>query len=203
MIINSNNISQLIDSWFSKSIFKTIESDFDNTINYEEVLSIFKFDYNRYFPLEKNIQLDKLLTRPEIIGILLYRIARQFYLKGNESNANIHSNLATFLTGFEIYYTSDIDKGIKFNHGIGTVIGARTKIGKNAIIHHNVTLGDKDGGRPNLLDNVIVFPGAKIIGNITIGNNCVIGANCVCTINVPDNHIAVGIPARIIKKNKK
>src|SRR5690242_6756085 len=100
----------------------------------------------------------------------------------------------------EIYYSAEIGKGLKVNHGLGTVIGARTKIGENVLLHHGVTFGDKNGKRPCVKDNVTIYAGAKILGDITIGNNAIIGANSVCFSNVPDNATAAGVPARIIKK---
>lgn len=58
-------------------------------------------------------------------------------------------------------------------------------------------------GVPTIGDNVIIFAGAKIIGNVKIGNNTVIGANAVVTHNIPDNSVAVGIPAKVISNNSK
>ena len=55
------------------------------------------------------------------------------------------------------------------------------------------------GGAPTIGDNCIIYPGAKIFGKITIGNNVVIGANAVVNKDVPDNAIVAGVPARIIR----
>jgi serine O-acetyltransferase len=73
-------------------------------------------------------------------------------------------------------------------------------IGKNATIYNGVTIGlkhDDDKLGPVLGDNVYVGTGAKVLGNIKIGNNVSIGANAVVIGDVPDNCIAVGIPARV------
>jgi len=51
---------------------------------------------------------------------------------------------------------------------------------------------------PEIGDNVYIGPGAKIIGNIKIGNNAAIGANCVVTKDVPENGVVVGVPGRVI-----
>ena len=51
---------------------------------------------------------------------------------------------------------------------------------------------------PRIGNNVILFAGAKVIGNVTIGNNVVVGANAVVTHDVPDNAVVAGIPARVI-----
>jgi serine O-acetyltransferase len=137
--------------------------------------------------------------RAELQGILLYRIAREYYLVGNPV-CDTYAALGRWLSGFEIYYSAEVGESFKINHGMGTVIGARSLIGENATFHHGITLGDKSGGRPSLKNNVIVYAGAMILGNITIGNDCVIAANSVCLINVPDGATVAGSPAKIIKE---
>ena len=124
-------------------------------------------------------------------------ISRAYFLKNEEIPALHLSNLGRIISGFEIFYTAEIGVGIKINHGLGTVIGARCKIGKNALIHQNVTLGDKNEQRPVLLDNVTIYAGAKVLGGIICGNNSIIAANCVCLVDVPDNGVIVGIPGKI------
>jgi len=97
----------------------------------------------------------------------------------------------------------------QFPHGLnGIIISNKAKIGKNAIILHQVTIGTAmvkektrdELGAPIIGDNVYIGAGAKIIGEITIGDNCIIGANAVVTKNIPDNCTAVGVPA-VIRKN--
>lgn len=75
-------------------------------------------------------------------------------------------------------------------------------IGKNCNISHLVTLGVSNRGTrkgvPTIGDNVYIGPGAKIIGNIIVGNHAAIGANCVVTKDVPDNAVVVGVPGKVI-----
>ncbi|WP_204317734.1 serine O-acetyltransferase [Neobacillus sedimentimangrovi] len=92
-----------------------------------------------------------------------------------------------------------IGKGFKLDHFLGVVIGRDVIIGDNCKIYQQVTLGQKDGKYPIIGNNVVIFPGAKIIGGIKIGNNVQIGTNAVVLHDVPDNSIAVGVPARIIR----
>jgi serine O-acetyltransferase len=200
MELNPLTIGLELKKWFSKSIYDSSEIDFDDHSGYKKILEIFRFDYNRYYPNDITISLESVLKRHELVGILLYRCARYYYLNGKEKNAACFSNLSTFLSGFEMYYTADIGKGLKINHGLGTVIGTRSIIGENALIHHGVTLGDKNGGRPTLGNNVIVYPGAKILGAVQIGDNSIIGANSVCMISAPENSIIAGNPAKILTK---
>lgn len=88
---------------------------------------------------------------------------------------------------------------------MGIVIGETAVIGNDCVIFHGVTLGGVNSSKtkrhPTLKNNVIVGTGAKILGNITIGENVKIGANSVVLKDIPDNAVAVGMPARVIKKD--
>lgn len=101
-----------------------------------------------------------------------------------------------------------VGKNTEFMHsGMGTTIHAKAVIGDNCKIFQNVTIGSKwsngkcENEAPVIGDNVVIGAGAAILGNITIGNNVIIGANAVVITNVPDNSIAVGVPA-VIKERK-
>ena len=75
-------------------------------------------------------------------------------------------------------------------------------VGKSFWINQNVTIGARDAsGYPTIGDNVYVFTGAIVLGNITIGNNVKIGAGSVVVKSVPDNCVVIGNPARIIRKD--
>ncbi|WNM20225.1 serine O-acetyltransferase [Flavobacterium capsici] len=200
MIFDENECGKIIKELFEKYYF-TIETEltFDDFELYNKCIEIFKFDYFRYYN-NYDLKIQNIFLRIELIGILLYRIANQYHKIGKDNIAIHYSNLGRLISGFEIYFSSDIGKGLKVNHGLGTVIGARVIIGENALIHQNVTLGDKAGGRPVLKNNVIVYAGAKILGAIVCGNNSIIGANSVCLIDVPENSSVVGIPGKIYKK---
>lgn len=99
---------------------------------------------------------------------------------------------------------ADIGKGTKFWHrGIGCTVHYNAKIGRDCRILPNVMIGSKFAGgvpdvrTPVIGNNVFIGTGAVIVGNITIGDNAIIGANAVVTKDVPDNHYAVGIPAKM------
>lgn len=98
-----------------------------------------------------------------------------------------------------------IKSKLKLPHPVGIVIGGdfgniTTVIGKNVTIYQNVTIGRKDDNYPKIGDNVIIYAGAVVIGDVHIGNNVIIGANAVVTHDVPDNCVVAGIPAKIIKR---
>ncbi len=86
--------------------------------------------------------------------------------------------------------------------GIGVVIHQRAVIGKNVTISQQVTIGGKSGkvGVPVIGDDVYLGAGAKILGDIKIGNRVVVGANSVVVKDVPDDAVVAGVPARVIRK---
>lgn len=97
-----------------------------------------------------------------------------------------------------------------FPHGLmGIFISDETKIGKNAVIFQQVTIGavrtkgSKKTGNPTIGDNCYIGAGAKIIGNVKIGNNCRIGANAVVYEDMPDNSVALCSPTIIKTKKEK
>lgn len=91
--------------------------------------------------------------------------------------------------------------GIRFRHHSCIVMNGSVIIGKNCTLHQGVTLGKsfagEKAGDPILSDNVVVFAGAKIIGNVHIGSH-VVGANAVVINDVPDFCVVAGVPAKII-----
>ena len=107
--------------------------------------------------------------------------------------------------GISIPRGASIGPGFRIYHFGTIVINPKAVIGKNFSIHQGVTIGVKNSyfDVVTIGDNVTIGAGAKVLGNIRIGNNVTIGANAVVMSDVPDNCIAVGIPARVLyKKNK-
>ena len=93
----------------------------------------------------------------------------------------------------------DIGAGLFIQHGFSTIIMA--DLGENCWVNQQVTIGHKDkSGRPQIGNNVRITAGAKVLGNIKIGNHVTVGANAVVVKDVPDNCVVVGIPAYIIEK---
>ncbi|RNL81622.1 serine acetyltransferase [Sinomicrobium pectinilyticum] len=177
-----NEIRYLSD----KSVFKP-SLDALTKEDWIDIYDSFKYDYENYYPTGFDVQNVKYF--PGLIATLFYRISRHLFLNNKITDAQEYSSLGYSYSAMEIYYSSNIGKSLKINHGIGTIIGARTTIGDNVILHHNVTLGDKNGGRPTLGNNVIVYPGAVIVGDISIGDNSVVGANSFVDKSYPSNSI--------------
>jgi len=98
-------------------------------------------------------------------------------------------------------YTKDIGPGLFIQHGFATIISAQ-KIGQNCWINQQVTIGFlNDTDRPTLGDNVTIYAGAKVLGNVSIGDNSIVGANAVVVKDVPQNCTVVGVPAYIVRRN--
>jgi serine O-acetyltransferase len=104
--------------------------------------------------------------------------------------------------GISISYQTQIGSGLHVGYSGGIVISKEVIIGMNCNISHQVTLGVANRGvrkgNPVIGNDVYIGPGAKVIGNVHVGNNVAIGANCVVTKDVPDNSVVVGVPGKII-----
>lgn len=100
------------------------------------------------------------------------------------------------VSGADIPLNCQIGGGLLLPHPNGVVIHPDAIIGPNCLIFQQVTLGARGvGGVPRLGGHVDVGAGAKLLGGFAVGNHCVVGANAVLTQPMPDNHMAVGVPA--------
>ena len=138
-------------------------------------------------------------------ALIMYRISHALQKKGLKFGARAVSQLAKFLTGIEIHPGATIGKGLFIDHGAGVVIGETAIIGNNCTLYQGVTLGGtgKEVGKrhPTLGDNVLVGAGAKLLGNFTVGSNSKIAAGAVVLGDVPENSTAVGIPAKVVRRD--
>ena len=137
-------------------------------------------------------------------ALLAHRIAHKLHEKKHYLGARAVSQLARHYTGVEIHPAAKIGKGLVIDHGMGVVIGETTEIGDNCTIYQGVTLGGtgKDVGKrhPTLGNGVMVGAGAKVLGPFKIGDNTKIAANAVVLEEIPESCTAVGIPAKIVKR---
>ena len=103
--------------------------------------------------------------------------------------------------GTHMGYGATFDSPAHFPHGLyGILVSHNAHIGKNSTIFHQVTIGEGPDGAPTIGDNCFIGAGAKITGNIHIGNNVKIGTNCVVVEDIPDNATVVLSKPRIIVK---
>ncbi len=151
--------------------------------------------------------IEILLTYSGLHAIIMYRAAHWFHTRKMFVVARCISQFARFLTGIEIHPGAKIGKGFFIDHGAGVVIGETTEIGDNCLVYQGVTLGgtgkEKGKRHPTLGNNVMVGSGARVLGPFKVGDNAKIAANAVVLEEVPPNCTAVGVPARIVKRNGK
>lgn len=151
--------------------------------------------------------LEVLLTYSGLQAIIFYRIAHRLLKMKIPFLPRLISQFARLLTGIEIHPGAVIGEGLFIDHGMGVVIGETSVIGDNVTLFQGVTLGGtgKERGKrhPTLGDNIVVGGGAKILGDVHIGDNVQIGANAVVIRSVPPNSTVVGIPGRVVKKEGK
>lgn len=146
---------------------------------------------------------EVLLAYSGFHALLAYRLAHWLWKKNMPIIPRLISQLARWITGIEIHPGAQIGRGFFIDHGMGVVIGETAVIGDFVTLFQGVTLGGtgKDRGKrhPTLGNHVVVGAGAKVLGNITIGDFVKIGANSVVLRSVPSNSTVIGIPGRIIK----
>ncbi|MBU4304186.1 MAG: serine O-acetyltransferase [Candidatus Omnitrophica bacterium] len=157
-------------------------------------------------PAATNI-LEILLTYAGLHALILHRIAHVLWNMKVPFFPRWLSQFNRWLTGIEIHPAAKIGKGLFIDHGMGVVIGETTVIGDNVTLYQGVTLGgtgkEKGKRHPNIGDNVVIGAGAKILGNITMGDNSYVGANAVVIKDVPPNSTVVGVPGRVTKQDGK
>jgi serine O-acetyltransferase len=146
--------------------------------------------------------LEVMLTYPGFHARQVHRLAHALHKSGAEVPARLVSHVARFFTGIEIHPGATIGDRFFIDHGMGVVIGETAVIGDNVHLFQGVTLGGTSTHRtkrhPTLLDNVVVGAGAKVIGDVTVGENSKIGAGSVVVTNVPPNATVVGVPGHVV-----
>jgi serine O-acetyltransferase len=156
----------------------------------------------KIFKWQENTDLILLLRllqeAPEYRNLYYYRL-----FKGNFSGRILMYLLKVIYKQCPYFFldtSCNIGAGLFIQHGFSTIIMA--DMGTNCWINQQVTIGHKDeNGRPKIGNNVRITAGAKVIGNIAIGDNVTVGANAVVVKDVPSNCVVIGIPAYIVKKD--
>ena len=141
---------------------------------------------------------------PGFHSILLHRVAHRLYTSGFPLLARIVSQFNRTVTGIEIHPGAAIGRRCFIDHGMGVVIGETTEIGDDVLLYQGVTLGgtgkEKGKRHPTIGNNVVIGTGAKILGNITIGDHTKIGAGSVVIRSVPEYSTVVGVPGRVVRQ---
>src|SRR5712691_10780755 len=160
----------------------------------EQIDTVFRRD-----PAARSV-LEIVLCYPGFHAVLLHRVAHRLYRARWFTPARMVSQLSRTLTGIEIHPGARIGRRFFIDHGMGVVIGETSEIGDDVLLYQGVTLGGtgKDTGKrhPTIGNGVVIGTGAKILGNIRIGDYCKVGAGSVVVRPVPDYSTVVGVPGR-------
>lgn len=144
------------------------------------------------------------LTYSGVHALSFHRTASFLYKIKLKLLARIVSQFAKFMTGIEIHPAAKIAGGVFIDHGQGVVIGETAEVGEGTVLYQGCTLGgtgkEKGKRHPTVGKDCVIGAGAKILGNIVIGDGAKIGAGAVVLKDVPPNCTAVGVPSRIIKR---
>ena len=230
-MVNSRGIKRLLEAVKGQLLFKcnnqqTIRELFlsvvDNNIEkckeFESKLPSLKKDLEEdlAFFMESDPAAESeqeiLLAYPGFKAISAYRIAHELYKLGYTLAARMMTEEAHSKTGIDIHPGANLASPLFIDHGTGIVVGETTISGKNFKIYQGVTLGAlslKCGSKlkgckrhPTIGENVVIYAGASILGNITIGNNVTIGSNVFITESIPDNvKVSFSKPSLVITEN--
>jgi serine O-acetyltransferase len=163
----------------------------------EQIDTVFQRD-----PAARSV-LEIVLCYPGFHAILLHRMAHRLYGAGWFTLARMVSQLSRSLTGIEIHPGATIGRRFFIDHGMGVVIGETSEIGDDVLLYQGVTLGGtgKEHGKrhPTIGDGVVIGTGAKILGNIRIGDHAKVGAGSVVVRPVPDDSTVIGVPGRVVR----
>lgn len=148
--------------------------------------------------------LQILLFNNSVKVMFWYRIAHFLYIRKFKYLAFYIMNKVKKRTGVEIHPACSIGKNLLIDHGVGVVIGETSVIGNDCTIYQGVTLGGtgKERGKrhPTIGDNVMIGAGAKILGNIYIGNFVKVGANAVVLENIGSLNTVVGCKGKVVER---
>ena len=145
-------------------------------------------------PAARN-RLEVLLTYPGVHAVWGYRIANFLWRKKLKLISRIYSNWIRMITGIEIHPGATIGRRLFIDHGMGVVIGQTAIVGDDVMMYHGATLGARAFGpnqrgvkrHPTIGNFVVIGAGAKVLGNITIGEGVRVRANSVVTEDIPSD----------------
>ena len=144
--------------------------------------------------------LEVLCCYPGLHAIAAHRLAHWLHVRHVPFFPALIAALARFCTGIEIHAAAQLGRGVFIDHGMGVVIGETAIVGDHTLIYQGVTLGGtgKETGKrhPTVGSHVVIGAGAKVLGNIPIGDYARIGAGAVVLRAVPAHCTAVGVPSR-------
>lgn len=135
-------------------------------------------------------------------AIQSYRVAHYFWNQKRQTLALFLQTRIAQVLAVDIHPAARVGKGLLMDHATGVVIGETAVVGDNVSILHEVTLGGtgkQSGDRhPKVRDGVLLSAGAKLLGNIVIGEGAKVGAGSIVLYDVPAHTTVVGVPAKAV-----
>ncbi|WP_041957652.1 serine O-acetyltransferase [Sulfurospirillum arsenophilum] len=176
----------------SVSLWEKIKEDFSQPILHDPAI---------------NSKVELFFNYPGVWALANYRIAHALHVKGFKTLARAIMGISQIVTNTDIHPASSIGRRVFIDHAFGVVIGETAIVGDDVLIYQGVTLGGVSLDRgvkrhPTIGNHTVIGSGAKILGDILIGENCRIGSNSVVVKSIPDDSTAVGVPARVIEKGR-
>jgi len=151
--------------------------------------------------------LEAILCYSGLHAVWAYRLNHWLWKHRFRLLARWFSQLARLLTGIEIHPAAQIGRRLFIDHGMGVVIGETAIVGDDVTLYQGVTLGgtgkEKGKRHPTIGSGVVIGAGAKVLGNIQIGDNCRVGAGSVILRDVPHDSTVVGVPGHVILRHGK
>lgn len=184
---------------------------------FEETVLDFRYHFTEM--LEEEIK-KNILRNQGGLTVFLYRLVREMVKQGYKDDLKYQIHfLMKVLCGCEIYWSTEIDVGFYVDHGLGIVIGSRSKIGKGFRIYQGCTVGHMTYSFPNVKpktfipeeckregpkigNDVILYANSLILGDITIGDNTIIAANSLVLNDVEGHQMVAGNPAKPVKLSR-
>ena len=202
-VINESGTAYLRLSWdYPWEAFSFLPS-LGKEIMFEEIKETIEA-YKARDPAARST-MEILLLYPGVSAVHSHKYAHWCYEHNLKFVGRAISQANRHRTGIEIHPGAKIGKRLVIDHGMGIVIGETAEVGDDCLIYHGVTLGGtgKDHGKrhPTIGNNVLIGTGAKVLGPFKVGDNCRIAANSVVLSEIPANSTAVGIPARVVKRD--
>ena len=176
----------------SVSLWEKIKEDFSQPILHDPAI---------------NSKVELFFNYPGVWALANYRIANALHVKGFRVLARALMGISQIITNIDIHPACSIGRRVFLDHAFGVVIGETAIVGDDVLIYQGVTLGGVSLDRgvkrhPTIGNHTVIGSGAKVLGDIIIGENCRIGSNSVVVKSIPNDSTAVGLPARIIDKGR-
>lgn len=156
-------------------------------------------------PLASSRAIIRGMLAPGFQAILVYRLFREAHLKGipTQPLRYVVERCVEVSTGISIPVQAEFGGGLRIHHFGGIIVHPSVKVGRNCTLYHDVTLG-ADGlteAAPVLGDDVLLGSGARVLGDIHLGDRCRVGANAVVVKSFGPDAVLVGSPAKDVRRS--